>query len=218
MSLTIRPVHRAHEVAAIQHQRYAIYVEELGYPQRYADPATRRVAEPLDDTGVLFGAFDGDRLVGSVRVNHGSDGDLLEYVELFGLRRFGRWFPEGVSIVTKLMIEPAYRRGTLLARIGQALYRHTVQTRPRTQFCMVDSVPEHAGFFLRLGYRPIGPHFLDPAAGVVLPMAFPVFDLEHFRRVRSPLAAVCPFHDETSAAWFRQHLAIDVHQAQGCAA
>ena len=224
MSLDIRTVHAADEVAAIQRQRYAIYVEELGYPQRHADPATRRVAEPLDDSGVLFGAFEDERLVGSVRVNYGGDapdqggdGGLREYTALYGLQRFERWFPGGISVVTKLMIEPSHRAGTLLARFGQALYVHTRDTRPQTMFCVIDCVPALRSFFLRLGYRQIGPWLRHPAAGWVVPMAFPVYDLEHFRSVRSPLAAVCPRHDEASAAWFRETLVDETQLLQDSA-
>lgn len=200
MSLVIRPVAGADERLAVRQQRQAIYVEELGY--RPADD------ERLDATGVLFGAFDGTRLVGSVRVNYGEADDAFgDYETLYRLRRFGPWFPQGISIVTKLMIEPAHRAGTLMARFGVALYEHTRRTRPQTMFCVIDCVPALAGFFLRLGYRPIGAPFLHPAAGTVLPMAFAVYDRLHFERVRSPLAAVCPLHDAASAAWLSRLLA-----------
>lgn len=206
--MVIRPVANAAERLAVQRQRHAIYVEELGYAQKHADPSARTVAEPMDAAGVIFGAFEGTQLVGSVRVNYGDVPDAFgEYEALYGLRRFGPWFPQGISIVTKLMIEPAYRAGTLMARFGVALYEHTRRTRPQTMFCVIDCVPALAGFFLRLGYRPIGPAFMHPAAGTVLPMAFAVYDRRHFEQVRSPLAAVCPTHDGPSSAWLARLLA-----------
>ena len=210
MAIDIRVVAAPHEVRAIQRQRYEIYIEELGYPQRHACYQSRIVAEPMDAVGVLFGAFEQDRLVASVRVNYGSvaaeNGDdpaLGEFTALYGLRRFGRWFPGGISVVTKLMIEPAHRAGTLMARLGLALYIHTRETRPATMFCVIDCVLALRSYFQRLGYRQIGPWFQHPAAGLVVPMAFPVYDRKHFEAVRSPLARACPRHDEISAAWFR---------------
>ena len=210
MAIDIRVVTAPHEIRAIQRQRFEIYSEELGYPQRHACHQSRTVAEPMDAIGVLFGAFEHGRLVASVRVNYGSamagssdDPALGEFTALYGLRRFGRWFPGGISVVTKLMIEPEYRAGTLMARLGLALYIHTRETRPATMFCVIDCVPALRGYFQRLGYRQIGPWFQHPAAGLVVPMAFPVYDRNHFETVRSPLAKACPRHDETSAAWFR---------------
>ena len=213
MAIDIRPLVTADERAAVHRQRYAIYVEELGYPQRHADAQQRTVAEPLDDTGVVFGAFDGPQLVASVRVNYE---DFGEYEALYGLQRFGPYFPGGLSVVTKLMIEPAWRAGTLMARLGLALYVHTRDHRPQTMFCVIDCVPALRNFFLRLGYRQIGPPIAHPAAGTVLPMAFAVYDQAHFRKVRSPLAAVCPRHDGDVAEWFAAKFAPERYATELC--
>jgi hypothetical protein len=215
VAIDIRVVTAPHEVHAIQRQRYEIYVEQLGYRQAHACAVTRTVAEPTDASAVLFGAFDRDRLVASVRVTYGEPGRrsrsdasgehlLAEYTDLYGLRRFGRWYPAGISVVTKLMIDPEHRAGTLMARLGLALYVHTRDTRPTTMFCVIDCVPRLRSYFERLGYRPVGPSLDHPAAGLVVPMAFPVYDRKHFASVRSPLARVCPRHDEATAAWFRE--------------
>lgn len=204
MALEIRRVTSADELAAVRRQRHAIHVGELGYPPSHA--------EPLDATGWIFGAFSGGELAASVRVNYDSFGD---YEALYRMRRFGPHFPAGMSVVTKLMIAPAWRAGTLMARLGLALYVHTRDHRPQTQFCLIDCVPPLKGFFLRLGYRQIGPAIDHPAAGPVLPMAFAVYDLDHFRRVGSPLATVCPHHDAATAAWFARHFATEL-EAHAC--
>jgi hypothetical protein len=201
MSIEIRPVTRPDELAAVHRQRYQIYVEELGYPQHHADHAARTVAEPLDGTGVVFGAFSRSQLVGSVRVNYEVFG---EYQYLYDLQRFGPFLPDGLSVVTKLMIEPAWRAGTLMARMGVALYVYTRDHRPQTRFCVIDCVPRLKPFFLRLGYRQIGPPITHPAAGTVLPMAFAVYDIAHFKQVGSPLASVCPRHECESSEWFKR--------------
>ena len=220
MGIDIRVVTTPGEIRAIQRQRYAIYVEELGYPQRHACHESRTVAEPLDASGVLFGAFEHGRLLASVRVNYGStsseygEGQAFgEFTALYGLQRFGRWDPGGISVVTKLMIEPEHRAGTLMARLGVALYVHTRETLPSTMFCVIDCVPALRDYFQRLGYRQIGPQFRHSAAGMVVPMAFPVYDRRHFESVRSPLARACPRHDEATAAWFRDTFA---HHAPAC--
>jgi len=222
MAIEIRIATDASDIHAIQRQRYEIYVDELLYPQQHACHAMRTIAEPIDDRAVLFGAFGDDGIVGSVRLTLPSLGGLVnaaecpapwqsahddgfaEYTDLYGLHAFERWYPRGVCIVTKLMIAPAHRRGTLFAQLGLELYRYTRDTHPQIMFCVIDCVPHLQRYFLRLGYRRIGPPFEHPAAGRVLPMAFPLYDRCHFEAVRSPLAQVCPRHDPLTAEWFRQ--------------
>lgn len=177
--------------------------------QRHADTQQRTVAEPLDATGLLFGAFSDAQLVASVRVHYRDFGD---YEAMYDLRRFGPYFPDGLSVVTKLMIDPDWRAGSLLARLGLALYVHTRDHCPQTKFCIIDCVPRLKPYFERLGYRQIGPAIAHPAAGAVIPMAFAVYDLAHFRRVRSPLASVCPSHDAESTAWFEDRFANELMQ------
>lgn len=203
MAIDIRPIGDAAEHLAVLRQRYAIYVEELGYAQPHADAAARTVAEPMDAGAVLFGAFDGPRLLASARVNYGDAGaeTFGPLAQAYGLQRYGPWFPRGIGIVTKMMIEREHRAGTLLARMGLALYRWTQRTRPHTMFCVIDCVPGLVACYRRLGYRPVGAPFRHPAAGPVQPMALAVYDLAHLRRVRSPLAAACPRHDEATARW-----------------
>ncbi len=205
MSLDIRLINGPDELQAVLRLRQRIYVEELGYALA-TSPADRPLeAEALDATGQIFGAFDGSRLVGAVRVNYGSDrpqGGFGSYAAFYGMDRFGPAFPRGISIVTRLMAEPAHRTGQTMANFGVALYEHTRDTQPEVAFCIIDCVPALKPMFQRIGYRPIGPALQHPAAGTVLPMAFAVYHREHFLRVQSPLAAVCPRHDRRVAEWF----------------
>jgi len=222
MAIEIRVASEAADIQAIQRQRYQIYIEELRYAQPHACAITRTIAEPLDERSVLFGAFYDGRIVGSVRLTfasaHPLDGgpawpakDEATHVENFGpytamyrLRAFERWYPHAIGIVTKLMIAPEHRCGTLLARISLALYRYTRDTWPHVRFCVIDCVPPLERYYLRLGYRRIGPPIQHPAAGWVLPMAFALYDRRHFVAVRSPLARACPRHDTASSAWFQR--------------
>ena len=205
MHAVIRIIRGDAELATVQRQRYATYVEAMGCSDRHADPGRAAIVEPLDDFGHIFGAFVEARLVASVRVNYGFaavDGGFGEYAQLQAMHRFAPYFPYRVSMVTRLVIDPCHRSGTLLARLGVALYVYTRDTRPDTAFCLIDCVPRLKAMFLRLGYRQIGAPFDHPTVGPVLPMAFAVYDQEHFRRVRSPLAAVCPRHEKLEADWF----------------
>lgn len=205
MSLDIRPVAGPAEMQAVLQLRREIYGDELGY-RLLVEPDGSLAPEPLDASGVVFGAFEGAQLVGAVRVNYGdaarADGGFGFYAGFYGMQRFGREHPEGISIVTRLMALPAWRNGRTMAQFGVALYQHTCRHRPQVRYCLIDCVPPLKGLFEAIGYRQTGPALQHPVAGTVLPMGFAVYHRHHFERVGSPLAAVCPRHDADSADWF----------------
>lgn len=208
MSLHIRPIIGLAEFQAVLQLRRRIYVDELGYRVPLAADGSLP-PERLDIGGTVFGAFtDAGELVGTVRVNYGDPaqpaGGFGSYLGFYGMQRFGQACPAGISIVTRLMVLPAHRTGESMVAFGQALYAHTRDHHPQIVFCIIDCVPALKGLFERIGYRQIGAAIAHPMAGTVLPMAFAVYDRAHFRRVGSPLLALCPRHDASTALWFEQ--------------
>ena len=206
MAAEIRPISSSEEMLAVQRQRYATYINELKYPDPHADHANRTIVEPQDTTGTTLGAFMGDELIGSVRISYR---DFGEYGDLPSVRRFGPYFPDRLMLITKMVIEPPYRSGTLLARFGVELYRHTIAAHPETIFGVMSCVPSLQGFFLRFGYRPIGPAFHHSYAGMTVPMAVALYDLHHFRRSGSTVVKLCPRHDTESSDWFARTFAAE---------
>jgi hypothetical protein len=83
MSLEIRRVTEPAELAEVFRLRYRVYVQELQYPQRYADHRSQMVREPLDEMGHILGAFEDGALVGSVRINYGSAIAFGDYGDLY---------------------------------------------------------------------------------------------------------------------------------------
>lgn len=211
MPITIRLVTESDELLAIYRQRYAVYVEELKYPQKWADHAARTVIEPLDATAHILGAFDDDgALRGSVRLNYGVESDFAEYVELYGMKRFGPYFPARLVLTTKMILVPRHRGGTLMLRLCQASFAHTKESFPKTKFCLIDTKPPLDSYFRRLGFRPTGPMIQHPAAGSVVPMAFLFDDGKHLHQIGSPLKKFCSDVDETeSVGWY--HAAFEQH-------
>ena len=218
MSYDVMPVRDPDTMHSIARQRYEIYVEELGYHQVHANAACRTVVEPLDATGVLYAVRDGEALAGSARVNYGCDdpGPVFgEYRQLYPMKRFGAAYPRQLCIVTKLMLAPSYRSGTLLSVVASGLYTHMRVLRPDVRFCLIDCVPPLRGVFERLGYRVIGSAFQHPAGPPVLPMAFVVYGRTHFERVGSPLARLCPHDDISGLTWFEQAFEQEIASGDG---
>lgn len=213
MAIEIRPLRCADELHAVQRQRYEIYIEELGYANPHAEPGTRVVADALDERGQILGAFDGGVLAGSVRMNYGEFG---EHAELKCVRRFGPYFPDRMMLITKLVIDPAYRAGTLMGRFGLAIYAHAHITHPQTMFGVISCVPSHKHFYQRFGFKQIGATFRHSASGLNVPMAAAIYDKHHFERVGCPITKTCPRHDAESSEWFARTFAAEF-EAEACA-
>ena len=204
MSIEIRLARTAADIEAAQRQRYDIFVRDMGYAAPDAHRREQRTVDPLDATGDILVAYDGARLAGSVLINHG---DLGVYAQLDCLRRFGPYFPDRLMLITKLVIAPPYRRSSLMTRLALALYVHCRDQHPATLFGALACVDGHAGYYERLGYRPLGEHLDHPAAGRVAMMAVALYDQKHFQRVCRPVARLCPRHDAESSDWFARTFA-----------
>jgi hypothetical protein len=177
--------------------RYRIYVEEMGRFQQYANHTEKTIYEPLDQHGHILMAVEDSNVVGTVRVNLGSESDLGPYTELYRLRELGSLFPNRVSITTKLMIAPEYRRTPLALKLALACYRYASDV----DVDAIDCNPPLRPFFLKLGYRQIFGPIHHPEYGYVIPMFIAVRDKAHLKQVGSPFYKLSQSldHDQESA-------------------
>lgn len=216
MQLEIRLVNDPNELLAVYRQRYAIYVEELQYPQRYADHAARTVREPLDDSGHVLAAFDEGQLVASVRINYGAEETFREYADLYQMRRFAHYYPDRLSTCTKLMVAPRHRSGSVTSQLCAACYKYPPVHGIGNAFNLIDTVPALASYFRRLGYRQIQPRIHHPDVGEVVPLVLSVYDKEYLTRIRSPFAQLLPGKsDKESVQWFYDRFAEELVKCQG---
>jgi hypothetical protein len=210
MSIEIRPVASDEERQAVYRLRYEVYIAEMGRTQRYVDHARRQIEDPLDAHGLNLAAWHEDTMVGAVRCNWATE-DLGEYVELYQMRRFGRWHPEQTYIATKLVIAPPYRRRWALAvRLASAGFQAGLARGCRFNF--IDCSPPRLTFFLRLGYRQVFPNVHHPDYGEVHPLVLSVSDREHFAAIGSPFVRHVDRHaaDPEAVAYFNELCAAPV--------
>lgn len=189
----------AEDLIKVARFRYRIYVEEMGRFQQYADHAEKTVREPLDEHGHILMAMEDPNVVGTVRVNLGSEGDLGAYTELYRLRELGGMFPNRVSITTKLMVAPEYRRTPLALKLALACYRYASEV--EVEVDAIDCNPPLRPFFAKLGYRQIFGAIDHPEYGHVIPMLLAVRDKHHLKEVGSPFSKLAQSleHDPDSA-------------------
>ncbi len=185
MTVRIHTAHSAGHAHDIFRIRYEVYVEELGRAQLHADHQARTIREPLDEHALIWVAYEDERLVGTVRVNHANESDLGDYTALYEMARVGAAHPKRTSITTKLIVARDYRNSTLAYRLAMAGYRGMLQNGILHDF--IDVFPARVPFFERLGYRIHIPEAHHPEFGSVVVMSLAIRDAAHLERVGSPL-------------------------------
>jgi hypothetical protein len=184
MPIEIRKVRTTSEARAVFRLRYEVYIEELGRAQRYADHAARTIEEPLDACANVFCAYDGARLVGTVRSNYARGSSLDEYETLYEMQRCGAAHPQSTSVTTKLVVVPDYRPSMLACRLAAATYYTGLCD--GVLFDFVDVYPPRVPFFERLGYRVHLPQAMHPEYGAVIVMRLGMRDARQLAAVNSP--------------------------------
>jgi len=180
----IRSATTPEDLTKVARFRYRIYVEEMGRFQQYADHKEKTVHEPLDRHGHILMALEDSNVVGTVRFNLGSESEFGPYTELYRLRELGALFPNRVSITTKLMIAPEYRRTPLALKLALASYK--CGSARGVDIDAMDCNPPLRPFFTKLGYRQIFGAIDHPEYGYVIPMFLAVRDKCHLKQVGSP--------------------------------
>ncbi len=185
---TIRLATTPDEREMVYRFRYTVYVEELQYPQPFAEHANRRIQDPLDDKcGTLIALNGNDGIVGTVRINLAAECMLGQYEELFDLHSFGTTHRATVAVCTRLMVAQAYRRSRIAVDLCRAIYRygrdHGIET------CFADCYNATLPFFLHLGFRLHRASVNDPQYGLVNVIRLDLLDTVHLQSVHSPFIA-----------------------------
>jgi hypothetical protein len=200
MSAQIRVAQTAQEKEEVYRFRYRVYVEEMGRVQEYADHLNKRIEEPLDQTGRILMACDDTGVVGTLRHNVGSHAGFGKYDDLYNVQAFGDFRPLRLSITTKLMVAPSFRRSTLPLRLAVQCFKGATST--ASLFGIIDCNPPLVGFFERLGYRRVFANIDHPEYGNVVPMILVMYDLEHLRACDSPFVNLAAGHDDEGSIEF----------------
>lgn len=198
----IRIVTAPEELEEIYRFRYRIYVEEMHRPQADADHERKRIEDKLDKSAYNIAAFKDGRVVGVVRVNFSRDGDIGEYADFYRMSGVGTDHPRATSIVTRLMIEPKLRSGTLAAQLSCHCYELGIRNQIR--WCFIDCNEHLVAFFSALGCTAYMGRVEHPEYGFVTPMRFDCLDTKHLATVRSPFQKI-----------LRKFLASAVHGKSG---
>lgn len=185
----IRRAVTAIERDAVYRFRYSVYCVEMGLSERWADHTRRTILDPLDGpSAVVWAAWNGDQVVGSVRLNKVSHGEAGDYLAYYRLDRLSAERQAVASISTRMMVAPAFRRTPLSARLACTSYEWGVRHGVLADYC--DCAPATLPFFRKLGYRVEFDDFAHPEFGPGLVLRLDTHDLEHLTQIRSPFRRV----------------------------
>lgn len=186
--MEIRLVQTESEKDAVYRLRYKIYIREMGLNQFFADHARQRICEPLDEFGYIFAAFQGNQVVGTVRLNYSKLSDIGYYPSLFEMDSVGHFHPQHTSITTKLIVSPELRSTTLAVRLALAAYQTAVKDQIRYDF--IECKPNLVNLFLRLGYKVHKGRIFHPERGECISMILDLENFEHLEKIGSPFRRV----------------------------
>lgn len=187
MAFEVKLAKTEEEKQAIYSLRYEIYVKELERKQAFADDARRTIQEPWDDTAYLLYVQNDDEIVGTVRLNLKKDGPM-EYEELYEMDRFGSFYPELISMTTKLLVKDTYRNSiaaSLLVMTAYEMYREWGLV-----FNFIDTRPHLVRLYQQLGFRFYKENINHPEFGNAIPMVIILDDIDYLKEVRSPFQRI----------------------------
>jgi hypothetical protein len=181
MPLTLQLAVSPEQRAAAFKFRYQVWVEELEQPSRFANHYEKQLRDDLDDFAHIVIAQDGEKIVGTQRINVASQGNLGEWIDFFGLRELDSFFPQAISYSSRLMIASSHRSSALSSRLNRRCYE--IGTNFGVCFDFIDCREHFMPYFSRIGYR-VARTELD--AGEVVPMVLLTHDVLYMKQCRSP--------------------------------
>lgn len=187
----ITPVTTPEDLRAVQRFKYDVYVAEMGRYGAIADHENRLLAEADDATSHVFQSCADGRVVATMRLTWGGDGAIgPRQISQYDLAPVLESVPMDQIIVSeRFMIDPALRGTNLLFRMFK-VYMEFVNAR-RIQLLFGDCEPHLLNTYQALGFRTYtARHVNSPETGYLIPLVLVAEDLEHLRRIRSPLAEV----------------------------
>ncbi len=186
MAIQVRYIETEADKEAAYHLRYQVYVEDVGSHHTHSG---ERITDSSDDAARILLALDGDEPVGSLRINWGGDAPFDPQVEKdYQIGRFSSIVTkEQIVVFDRFVVKDQYRGTHVPFQLLAAITMFSLENNVQLAFC--DCQPHLLNLYLGLGFRTYAPTFDYGPLGIVIPLVFVCEDLEHLRKVGSPLLA-----------------------------
>lgn len=188
-SITIGIATTPAEKREIYHLRYQIYVGEMCKHVEGVDYANQLLYDDLDEWCFLFYAKVGSEVIATARINIGTFADFPQkLVELLSLETFQNDITEHgdpkICYFAKLMVAPAHRGSPVLYLLMVKCYEICCNNQVQFGFSLCHF--HLLRLYEQMGFHRYSKNLVYPGYGLITPIVL-TDDIEHFRRVRSPL-------------------------------
>lgn len=170
--------------------RYQVYVEEMSRKLQSGEKENGLLYDEMDDWSYLIYIKDGLQIVGTARVTIGEIEKFPpELIQQLSLDRFQKFY-EGkndrkFALSTKVMVAPNYRNSSVFYLIIAKTYE--LYCEHQVQFNFGGCNMYLLRLYEEVGLRRFGRNFADPGYGLLTPIVWLVDDIEHFKKLRSPV-------------------------------
>lgn len=188
--LRIERAGTAEELRDIQRFRYRIYVEEMGKPMPEADHDTKRIVDVADDRGFVFGAFEDQELIGTLRLSVGLGAVAGDpHLAIYDIEAFSGVDPRQIAFASRFMLHRDYRGSLAAHRLALAALETAIANGAR--LCLCYCAPYLVSYYEQMGFRRYTNNFQDDL-GYRIPMVMVGFDREYLQATKSPLLERMP--------------------------
>jgi hypothetical protein len=170
--------------------RYITYVEEMSKRPQEADYDNKMLYDELDKSALLLYAKVGSDIIATKRINIGTlsdfPPDIADFLSLKTFQDCNNQLGEPhFAFITKLMVAPAYRGSPVLYLLMAKCYE--ICCLHQVQFIFGICHFHLLRLYENMGCRRYYKNFFLPGHGLAIPIVLLADDIQHLRKVRSPL-------------------------------
>lgn len=170
--------------------RYQTYVEEMDKHTKDIDYDNKLLHDELDERALLLYARIGSKIIATERINIGTIKDFPQkVVEFLSMPTFQNCCTQDgehkFAFITKLIVDLEYRNSAVLYLLMAKCYE--ICCRNQVQFGFGACNFYLLRLYEQIGFHRYGKNFIDLGYGLLIPIVLLADDLQHFRKVRSPL-------------------------------
>jgi len=178
------------EKKEIYHFRYQIYVEEMSRHFAEVDYDNQQLYDDMDEWSMLLYAKIGSKIIATKRITIGTIADFPQKViDFLSLETFDKRShmssAQEFAFITKVMVAPAHRGSPVLYLLMAKCYE--ICCLNHIQFIFGISNFHLLNLYEQMGCRRYYKNFFYPGHGLAVPIVLLADDVQHFRKVRSPL-------------------------------
>lgn len=176
------------ELSRIYILRYAVYVEEMGFPYSEFFNEQKKLYDDLDSTATHFYMEADDEVVGIYRLNSVDYKNIDPEMEKRYAFSVFSTLGLHTSLSSKFMIRKDFRSIQMMQKMIKAVFEYGAKNEYFLNF--IDCSPKLVSFYRRLGYMTYHVNFVDPILGVKTPMVLFANDKAILRNTNRLLSQV----------------------------